>query len=126
MLRAHVLFIAVDDLNDWVGCLGGNAQAITPNLDRQAKQQAMVMNKACCPSTVCCPSRSSLLAGKRPYSTGVYGNEQNLKNAPKAKEIIARFKKHLPAHDEPDSPRNRPANGDKKALHKAGKSNDDK
>jgi N utilization substance protein B len=29
-----VLFIAVDDLNDWVGCLGGHPQALTPHLDR--------------------------------------------------------------------------------------------
>lgn len=84
----NVLFIAVDDLNDWVGCLGGNPQAITPNLDRLAKQQAMVMNKAYAPSTVCCPSRSALLTGKRPSSTGVYGNNQNLKNAPKARDVV--------------------------------------
>ena len=44
--RYNVLFIAIDDLNDWVGCFGGNSQAITPNLDRPAKEQAMVMNKA--------------------------------------------------------------------------------
>jgi arylsulfatase A-like enzyme len=86
--RYNVLFIAVDDLNDWVGCLGGNAQAITPNLDRFAKQQAMVMNKAYCPSTVCCPSRSSILTGKRPSTTGIYGNTQDLKNAPKAKDVV--------------------------------------
>ncbi len=86
--RYNVLFIAVDDLNDWVGCLGGNPQAITPNLDRLAKQQAMVMNKAYCPSTVCCPSRSALLTGKRASSTGVYGNDQNLKNAVKAKTVV--------------------------------------
>jgi arylsulfatase A-like enzyme len=86
--RPNVLFIAVDDLNDWVGCLGGNPQAITPNLDRLAKEHAMVMNKAYAPSTVCCPSRSSLLTGKRPSSTGVYGNNQNLKNAPKAKDVV--------------------------------------
>ena len=86
--RYNVLFIAVDDLNDWVGCLGGNPQAITPNLDRLAKQQAMVMNKAYCPSTVCCPSRSAILTGKRPSTTGVYGNTQNLKKAPKAKDVV--------------------------------------
>jgi arylsulfatase A-like enzyme len=86
--RYNVLFIAVDDLNDWVGCLGGNPQAITPNLDRFAKQQAMVMDKAYCPSTVCCPSRSSLLTGKRAASSGVYGNTQNLKNAAKAKDVV--------------------------------------
>jgi len=86
--RHNVLFIAVDDLNDWVGCLGGNPQAITPQLDRLASQRAMVMNKAYCPSTVCCPSRSALLTGKRPSSTGVYGNDQNLKNAPKARDLV--------------------------------------
>ena len=84
----NVLFIAVDDLNDWVGCFGGNPQAITPNLDRLAKQQAMVMNKAYAPSTVCCPSRSALLTGKRAASIGVYGNNQNIKAAPKAKDVV--------------------------------------
>lgn len=31
----NVLFIAIDDLNDWVGCLGGHPQAVTPHIDRQ-------------------------------------------------------------------------------------------
>jgi arylsulfatase A-like enzyme len=84
----NVLFVGIDDLNDWVGCFGGNPQAITPNFDRFAKQQAMVMSKAYCASTVCCPSRTALLTGKRPSSTGVYGNEQNLKSAPKSKDLI--------------------------------------
>lgn len=86
--KPNVLFIAVDDLNDWVGCLGGHPQAITPNLDRLAKEQAMVMNKAYCASTVCCPSRTALLTGKRASSTGVYSNQQNLKDAPKAKDLV--------------------------------------
>jgi len=93
----NVLFIAVDDMNDWVGCLGGNPQALTPNMDRFATQQAMVMSKAYCASTVCGPSRSSLLTGKRAASTGVYGNGQNLKNAPKAKDVVTLpeyFSKH--------------------------------
>ena len=83
-----ILFIAVDDLNDWVGCFGGNPQALTPNLDRLAKEKAVVMTKAYCASTVCCPSRSAILTGRRPSSTGVYGNRQNLKNAPKAKDVV--------------------------------------
>ena len=83
----NVLFIAVDDLNDWVGCFGGNPQVITPNMDRLAKQQAMVMNKAYAPSTVCGPSRSALLSGKRASSTGIYGNRENMKFAPNTKDV---------------------------------------
>ena len=86
--RPNVLFIAIDDLNDWVGCLGGNPQAITPNLDKFAKTKGTVMNKAYCPAAVCCPSRSAILTGLRPSTTGVYGNSQNLKNAPKAKHVV--------------------------------------
>lgn len=84
----NVLFIAIDDLNDWVGALGGHPQAITPNMDRLARERGMVMNKAYAPASVCGPSRSSILTGKWPSSTGVYGNSQNLKNAPKAKDLV--------------------------------------
>ena len=84
----NILFVAVDDMNDWVGCMGGNPQVITPHMDRLAKEKGVIMNKAYCPSTVCCPSRSAILTGKRAASTGVYGNRQNLKNAPKAKDIV--------------------------------------
>lgn len=84
----NVLFIAVDDMNDWVGCLGGHPQSITPNMDKLAKERGVVMNKAYCPSTVCCPSRSAILTGRLASSTGVYGNRQNLKNAPQAKDVV--------------------------------------
>ena len=83
----NVLFIAIDDLNDWVGCFGGNPQAITPNMDSLAKQQATVMNKAYAPSTVCGPSRSALLSGKRASSTGIYGNRENMRCAPRTKDV---------------------------------------
>ena len=36
--KPNVLFIAIDDLNDWIGCLGGHPQARTPNLDQLAKR----------------------------------------------------------------------------------------
>ena len=60
----NVLFIAIDDLNDWVGCFGGNPQVKTPNLDRFNASGGMVMFNAHGSSTVCGPSRSSLLTGK--------------------------------------------------------------
>ena len=40
--RPNVLFIAVDDLNDWVGCLEGHPQALTPNIDRPAARVSSV------------------------------------------------------------------------------------
>ena len=84
----NVLFIAIDDLNDWVGCFGGNPQVKTPNLDRFAAEGGMVMMNAHAPATVCCPSRSALLTGVHAHKTGVYGNKNNLKNAPKAKDLV--------------------------------------
>jgi len=68
-----ILFIAVDDLNDWVGYLGGHPQAITPNIDRLAARGLAFMN-AQAPSAICNASRTALLSGLRPSTSGVYGN----------------------------------------------------
>lgn len=95
--KPNVLFIAIDDLNDWVGCFGGNPQVQTPHLDKFNAQGGMAMLDAHCASTVCGPSRSSLLTGKFPHRTGVYGNETNLKKAPLAKDLVTLpqyFSKH--------------------------------
>ena len=67
-----VLFLAVDDLNDWVGCLGGHPQARTPNFDRLAARGTLFTN-AHCQAPLCNPSRTSVLTGLRPSSTGIYG-----------------------------------------------------
>ena len=71
--RPNVLLIAVDDLNDWVGCLGGHPQAKTPNIDALARKGVLFSN-AHCPAPLCNPSRTALLFGKRPTTTGVVGN----------------------------------------------------
>lgn len=71
--RPNVLFIAVDDLNDWIGCLGRHPDTITPNIDRLA-QQSTLFTRAYCNAPACNPSRASLMTGLRPSSTGVYGN----------------------------------------------------
>lgn len=68
----NVLFIAIDDLNDWVGCLEGHPQAQTPNMDRLAARGTVFLT-AHCQSPLCNPSRSSLLTGLRPTTTGIYG-----------------------------------------------------
>ncbi len=86
--QPNVLFIAVDDLNDWIGCFGGNPQVKTPNFDKFNANGGMVMFDAHAPATVCCPSRSALLTGVHAYKTGVYGNTNNFKLAPKAKHLV--------------------------------------
>lgn len=86
--KMNVLFVAIDDLNDWVGCMGGNPQVQTPNIDKFNAQGGMVMHDAHCSSTVCGPSRSSFMTGGHCYRTGVYGNNTNLKDAPKAKDLV--------------------------------------
>lgn len=69
--RPNVLFIAVDDLNDWIGCVGGHPQVQTPNIDRLARRGTLFTN-AHCQSPVCNPSRASLMSGLYPESTGIY------------------------------------------------------
>lgn len=70
--RPNVLFIAIDDQNDWVGPLGGHPLVRTPNLDRLARRGTTFLN-AHVQSTLCNPSRTSLMLGLRPTTTGVYG-----------------------------------------------------
>ena len=69
--RPNVLFIAVDDLNDWIGCMGGHPQAITPSIDRLAKEGMLFLNNHC-QAPICGPSRASLMTGLHPTTTGIY------------------------------------------------------
>jgi len=76
--KPNVLFIAVDDLNDWVGFMGGHPQVITPNLDRLAERGTVFLN-AHCQAPLCNPSRASVLTGLRPSSTGVYALDPSIR-----------------------------------------------
>jgi arylsulfatase A-like enzyme len=71
--RPNLLFIAVDDLNDWVHHLGGHPQAKTPNIDRLARR-GVTFARAYCATPLCNPSRAALMSGLRPSTTGVYDN----------------------------------------------------
>lgn len=68
----NVLFIAVDDLNNWLGCMNGHPNAKTPNIDNLASQGVLFTN-AHCQAPLCGPSRASLMTGLRPSTTGIYG-----------------------------------------------------
>jgi len=74
LTKPNVLMIAVDDLNDWVGYLGGHPDVKTPNLDRLA-QRGLLFSNAHCAAPVCNPSRVALMTGRQPASTGIYGND---------------------------------------------------
>ncbi len=72
--KMNVLFIAVDDLNDWTTFLGGYPGTVkTPNLDRLARR-GVFFTRAYCSAPACNPSRASLLCGVRPSTSGVYHN----------------------------------------------------
>lgn len=40
--KPNVLLIAIDDLNDWIGCMGRHPQALTPNMDRLAARGVLL------------------------------------------------------------------------------------
>jgi len=90
--KINVLFIAVDDMADWVGFLGGHPQAKTPNLDRLAKR-GVVFTNAHCTSPVCGPSRAAIMTGYRPETSGVYNNKGDYRDhVPDAIPIPMYFK----------------------------------
>ena len=85
--RPNALFIAIDDLNDWVGCLGGHPQAITPNLDR-FPESGVLFNNAHCPAPACNPSRSAIMTGLSPSTSGLYENGQKLREILPRAELL--------------------------------------
>lgn len=76
--KPNVLFIAVDDLNHWVGHLQRNPQTRTPNINRLAAQ-GVTFTRGYCAAPVCNPSRAALMSGLRPSTSGVYDNGQDWK-----------------------------------------------
>jgi choline-sulfatase len=94
--KPNVLFIAIDDQNDWVGPLGGHPLAKTPNLDRLARR-GTVMANAHCQAPLCNPSRTSLMLGLRPTTTGIYGLAPWFRNVEAWRERVT-LPQHLKAH----------------------------
>ena len=90
--KLNVLFIAIDDQNDWIGCMGGHPMVKTPNMDSLAEQGTLFMN-AHCQAPLCNPSRTSLMTGLRSTTTGVYGLAPWFRNVPAMKDVVT-----LPQH----------------------------
>lgn len=85
--KPNVLFIALDDLNNWVGFLENYPGVKTPNMDRLAREGVMFTN-AHCSSPGCNPSRTSLMTGLHPSSTGVYSNGDDWRIMEYTKDVV--------------------------------------
>lgn len=88
----NVLFIAVDDLNHWVGHLHRNPQTITPNIDRLAAM-GVTFTQAHSPAPACNPARTAVMSGLRPGATGIYNNAQEWRPViPEALTLTTQFR----------------------------------
>jgi arylsulfatase A-like enzyme len=86
--RPNILFIAFDDLNDWVNCLGGYPGKIyTPNIDALAASGTLFTN-AHCAIPLCNASRTSTLTGFSPMKTGVFYNDTQWRQQSQLKNAV--------------------------------------
>jgi len=85
--KQNVLFIAIDDMNDWVGCLKGHPNTITPNIDRLASQ-GVNFTSAHCAAPLCNPARAAMMTGRRPSSSGVYLNSEPYPGSKVLKDVV--------------------------------------
>lgn len=88
--QPNVLFIAVDDLNDWIGCLGGHPQTKTPNFDRLAASGVLFRN-AYCAGASCNPSRAAILSGLPAHRSGLYNNRQKMREVLPGVELMPKY-----------------------------------
>ncbi len=75
--RPSVLFLNIDDWNDWNSVLKGHPQAITPNIQRLA-ERGVVFSNAICSSPTCFPSRSAVFTGIHPARSGNIVNDNSI------------------------------------------------
>ncbi|MEM9160895.1 MAG: sulfatase [Verrucomicrobiota bacterium] len=74
--QPDIVFIIVDDLNDYLSCYEGHPNAKSPHIDSLAAK-GMRFTQAYCNSPQCRPSRTSLNHGVYPFKTGIYFNAKS-------------------------------------------------
>jgi choline-sulfatase len=94
--KPNVLFISIDDQNDWIGIFGGHPLAKTPRLDGLAQRGTAFLN-AHCQSPLCNPSRTSAMLGLRPTTTGIYGLAPWFRTVDRWKDRVT-LPQHFQAH----------------------------
>jgi arylsulfatase A-like enzyme len=77
--RPNVVLIVLDDMNDYLGVLGGHPQAKTPHMDQLA-QEGVLFSNAHSNAPVCAPSRASFMSGILPSTSLNYGFNKRTKN----------------------------------------------
>ncbi len=91
--RPNVLFIAVDDLRPELGCYSAK-HIKSPNIDRFA-DTGMLFERAYCQQAVCNPSRTSVMTGLRPDTTGIVTNHAHFRaKLPNVVTLPQHFKNH--------------------------------
>ena len=78
-MSKHIVFILSDQHHAGVAGFAGDTIVRTPTLDRLASEGA-VFDTCYCPSPLCVPSRSAILAGALPNVTKVYDNQSALRD----------------------------------------------
>lgn len=94
--RPNVVMICIDDLNDWIGYMGGHPQTRTPHLDGLAAKGRAFTN-AHCAVPVCSASRVSVISGLHATTHGSYELGPSYQSIPRldsAPTLHATFKQH--------------------------------
>ena len=90
--QPNVLFLAVDDMNDWIGSLGATPRAITPNLDKLAARGVNFSN-AHTPGVYCAPARAAIFSGQFASTTGCYRSTDYFTDHPEIEGLPQSFSK---------------------------------
>ncbi|MDB4271202.1 sulfatase [bacterium] len=88
--QPNVLFLAVDDMNDWIGCLNTTPSAITPNIDRLAARGVNFTN-AHTPGVYCAPARAAIFSGQFASTTGCYQSADYFTDHPEIEGLQTSF-----------------------------------
>ncbi len=91
--KPNILFIVIDDMNDWTTVFDQGNPIKTPHIEQLAKRGAF-FSLAYCSSPACNPSRSSVLTGTRPHKTGIYGNSSDWRSALPGRNTLQKFFKN--------------------------------
>ena len=92
-----VLFLNIDDWNDWNSVLKGHPQAVTPNIKRLA-ERGVVFSNAICSSPTCFPSRSAIFTGIHPARSGNIVNDNSIHSWRSYAQKAITLPKHLSNH----------------------------